>query len=96
MLLSEHVVMNVVYFLIILTVSTMDYDPLNTVILNFPSCGTRSCTEVVIIDDDVDEPNENLFVILERTTTLDPRITLRPTEGEILIVDNDSELIQQY
>ena len=67
----------------------MDYDALTQVILSFAACAQRTCTNVIVVDDLVDEPNESFFVTLERTHGLDNRITLNPVDGEIEIEDND-------
>ena len=79
-------------------VSAMDYDALTQVILSFATCARRTCTNVTIVDDLVDEPNESFFVTLERTLGLDNRITLNPVDGEIEIEDNDGIYIplQKY
>ena len=69
----------------------MDYETLN-VLLMFEACVREVCSSVVIVDDVVDEPNELFFVNLARTSDLDTRINLSPTEAEIIIEDNDSEL----
>ena len=66
----------------------MDYGSLD-VILQFVACGTRECVNVTIVDDTVPEPDENFFYILEPTLGLDSRIDLMPTNGEIVILDND-------
>ena len=70
------------------TVSPLDYGALDK-ILTFPTCDTRVCTDVTIVDDDIAEFTENFFVSLLRTDQLDSRITLSPTEAEVEILDND-------
>ena len=62
----------------------MDYGELST-ILSFPTCGTRQCVNVTIVDDDVLENVESFDVTLERNTSLDMRITLDPVDGIISI-----------
>ena len=58
--------------------------------LMFGTCQTKQCVTVTIVDDFEDEPDENFFYTLTRPPGgLDPRITLNPTLGEILIRDND-------
>ena len=66
----------------------MDYIGLST-ILNFPSCGTKQCVDVTIVDDDVSENVESFHVTLERTLGLDMRITLDPVDGVVEITDDD-------
>ena len=44
----------------------MDYDALSTV-LNFDACETRSCVNVTILDDLVDEQTEVFAVTLRRS-----------------------------
>ena len=65
----------------------MDYGELST-ILSFPTCGTRQCVNVTIVDDDVLENVESFDVTLERTPGLDARITLDPVDGMISIIDD--------
>ena len=65
----------------------MDYIGPST-ILRFPTCGTRQCVNVSIVDDDVLENVESFYVTLERTPGLDVRITLDPVDGIISITDD--------
>ena len=56
----------------------------------FAACQRRSCFNVTIVDDEVLEREvESFTVTLERTPSLDNRITLNPVEGRIVIRDND-------
>ena len=71
-------------------VSPMDYDALSTV-LNFDACETRSCVNVTIVDDSVDEQTEVFAVTLRRSVGLDSRIRLNPVDGVIEITDNDGK-----
>ena len=71
----------------------MDYIGLST-ILSFPTCGTRQCVNVSIVDDDVMENVESLHVTLERTPGLDVRITLDPVDGVIEIRDDDGLFLE--
>ena len=48
-----------------------------------------------IVDDDILEVTESLFVMLTRVPGLDSRITLAPTEGEIEIIDEDGTSFSQ-
>ena len=75
------------------TVIPMDYGAPSTVLM-FAACETRSCVNVTIVDDLVDELEEILNVTLERTPGLDSRITLYPVDGQIVIIDNDG--ISEY
>ena len=72
----------------------MDYLELNT-ILSFAACETRSCVEVAIVNDMVDEPDsiEFFHYTLERTPGLDPRISLDPVDGVVEIIDDDGKLL---
>ena len=67
----------------------MDYAALSAVILDFDACDTRQCVFLTVEDDLVLEMDESLEITLNRTAGLDSRITLDPTEGEVVIVDND-------
>ena len=62
----------------------MDYQLLSTTI-SFESCETRQCVNFSIVSDLIDEPEESFNYTLERTPDLDPRISLDPVEGEIMI-----------
>ena len=44
------------------------------------------------MNDALEESIESFFVTLERTSDLDPRITLDPAVGEIFITPNDGLL----
>ena len=70
----------------------MDYLELNT-ILSFAACETRSCVNVTIVDDMVDEPDpiESFHYTLERTPGLDSRISLAPVDGVVEIIDDDGK-----
>ena len=58
--------------------------------LTFDTCETRRCVNVDIVDDMVDERLEFFDYILEPLTTgLDPRITIRPDIGVVIIIDDD-------
>ena len=72
------------------TESTMDYGPLNELLM-FYACETRKCVNVTITDDEFDEFDESFPYHLRRTTSLDPRIELDPVDGRIEIVDNDGK-----
>ena len=56
--------------------------------LTFSKDNTRQCFDVYILDDDLNEPEEILFVIL---TTDDPQVTLSSDKTTITILDNDGK-----
>ena len=66
----------------------MDYGAVFTILM-FTACDTRQCVEVPIVDDETLELTETFTVTLDRTPTLDTRITLNPVDGDIDILDND-------
>ena len=78
----------ILVLILIFTVAPMDYGA-PSLILMFGSCETRSCVNVDIVDDLVDEPVELFRVTLNRTNGLDSRISLNPVDGQIEIIDND-------
>ena len=75
------------HFSYIFSVPPMDYGELST-ILSFPTCGTRQCVNVTIVNDDVLESVESFDVTLERTPGLNMGITLDPVNGMISIIDD--------
>ena len=53
-------------------------------------CEASICTEIMIIDDETVESKEETFsVLLERSPSLDYRITLDGTPATITITDDD-------
>ena len=68
----------------------MDYIGLST-ILSFPTCGTRQCVNVSLESDGVLEDVESFGVTLERTPNLDMRITLKPVDGIVYIIDDGEQ-----
>ena len=58
-------------------------------ILQFPECVAQQCTMVNVVNDNVDEPEEFFNFTLARTPGLDPRINLDPTEGQVVINDEN-------
>ena len=54
-------------------------------ILQFPECVTQQCAMVNVVNDNVDEHEEFFNFTLARTPGLDPRIKLDPTEGQVVI-----------
>ena len=75
----------------------MDYLELDT-ILSFAACETRSCADVTIVNDMVDEPDpiEFFHYTLGRTFGLDPRISLAPVDGVVEISDDDGKYFLLY
>ena len=65
----------------------MDYGEVETILM-FRACETRVCTNVTIVDDNVAELTERFFVELNRTDSLDPRISLDPVVSEVEIIDD--------
>ena len=47
-----------------------------------------SCTGLQIVDNSVLEDTEDFNIQL---ATLEPRVTLRPDQGSVVIIDDDSE-----
>lgn len=74
------------------TESPLDYVGLS-VVMSFDECDYRRCTNLRIIDDLIDEQEEILSFHLGRTTGLDPRITLEPATGSVVIAADDGLLI---
>ena len=68
----------------------MDYIGLSR-ILSFAACETRQCVNVTIVDDLVDEPVEEFYFSLERTMSLDSRISLRPVDTRVIMHDNEGK-----
>ena len=58
-------------------------------ILQFPVCVAQQCTMVNVVNDNVDEHEEFFNFTLAWTPGLDPRINLDPTEGQVVINDED-------
>ena len=73
------------------SVSLTDDGSVSTLLM-FDTCETRQCTNITIVNILIEESIESFFVTLERTTDLDPRITLDPAVGEIFITANDGLL----
>ena len=76
-------------FTCVFTVDPVDYIEVSR-ILSFPSCETRQCVNITIVNDLVNELIEEFNVTLERTIGLDRRISLQPVDARI-IIDNDSK-----
>ena len=70
------------------TGSGADYGRVD-VILQFPECVAQQCAMVNVVNDSVDEPEEFFNFTLAQTPGLDPRIKLEPTEGQVVIKDEN-------
>ena len=71
----------------------MDYGGFPTT-LTFAACATRRCVNVNIVNDMVHEPDEVFDYILGPPPAgLEPRITIRPDMGEVLITANDGNVM---
>ena len=57
-----------------------------SITLPFNASVAVSCVDVGIVDDSIAENSETFTV---RIGTTEPRVTLRPNEGEVTILDND-------
>lgn len=62
-------------------------------ILSFGECEIRSCANVAIESDTVDEPVEVFDLTLERTTDLSPRISLQPVDAIVLIFSDEGKAV---
>ena len=66
------------------SVSPMNYVAVSTLLM-FSFCETRQCTDIAIMNDVLIEDKVSFSVSLMRTSELDTRITLDPTDGKIVI-----------
>ena len=55
------------------------------------NCETRKCVQIAFVNDHITENIERFRVTLTRTAGLDYRITLSPEEGQVTIINTDSE-----
>ena len=58
------------------------------VLLTFVEGTSEACTNIQITNDTVLEDNESFLLSL---TTTEPRVSLNPAQGSVLIIDDDSE-----
>ena len=70
--------------------ASSDYVPFNTV-LTFPAGSTRQCTNVMILDDDVVEPDEVVNMIATLETAINLVSIGNNGMSMITILDFDSE-----
>lgn len=55
--------------------------------LNFAPCDVEQCVNITIVDNELIEQTEMFVVTLERTATLDKKISLHPVKGYIFVND---------
>ena len=60
-------------------------------ILMFDACDIRRCVDIIIVSDTDDDPDEMFGITLERTPSLNDRITLDPVDGVVIIIDIDDD-----
>ena len=60
---------------------------------NRDNCEVKKCVRIYIVNDRITENIEMFRVTLSETAGLDSRITLGPNEGQVTILDNDSECL---
>ena len=56
---------------------------------SFDACETRTCINVIVVDDSIIEMDEFFIFSLKRTANLNARIDLDPVNGTICIIDNE-------
>ena len=61
-------------------------------IVTFGDCQNRSCINITIVDDMVDEPVESFTYTLEMIPGSNSAICLEPVGGEVTIIDDDGRL----
>ena len=71
-------------------VSTDDYRT-HSVTLYFDICATRVCEDLSLVNDNISETIESFHLTLERTSDLDSRIILNPSNAEVTIIDDDGK-----
>ena len=57
--------------------------------LTFEKCMRHKCVNVIIVDNQMNEPTETFTFHLSRTTDLSPRIFLGPVNGKSYLIDDD-------
>ena len=67
--------------------SPSDYEAV-TEVLTFAPCDTLLCMNVIITDDQVNEPEETFSLSLTKMSSF---VTLSTTAGEVLITDDDGK-----
>ena len=76
-------------FLFASSESPQDFTSLQSALLSFDECDRLKCIGITIVDDSMVEMTESFDVILDRTTSLDSRITLGLADGVVEITEND-------
>ena len=61
-------------------------------IVTFGDCQNRSCINITIVDDMVNEPVESFTYTLEMIPGSNSAICLEPVGGEVIIIDDDGRL----
>ena len=76
-------------FLFTSSESPQDFTSLQSALFSFDECDRRMCVSITIVDDSMVEMTESFNVTLDRTTSLDSRITLGLADGVVEITEND-------
>ena len=82
-------------YIILLAVSGEDHSHLRHIV-TFEKCSREACEYIIIIDDRMVERDETLYVTLGRTSDLDERIRLHPTEQRVKILNDDGDCALQW
>ena len=77
------------YFLFASSESPQDFTSLQSALLSFDECDRGMCVSITIVDDSIVEMTESFNVTLDRTASLDSRITLGLAEEVVEITEND-------
>ena len=69
-----------------------DFQQIDDMIVTFRDCQNRSCINITIVDDMVNEPVESFTYTLEMMPGSNSAICLEPVGGEVTIIDDDGRL----
>ena len=69
-----------------------DFQQIDDMIVTFGDCQNRSCINITIVDDMVNEPVESFTYTLEMIPGSNSAICLEPVGGEVIIIDDDGRL----
>ena len=69
-----------------------DFQQIDDMIVTFGDCQNRSCINITIVDDMVNEPVESFTYTLEMIPGSNSAICLEPVGGEVTIFDDDGRL----
>ena len=69
-----------------------DFQQIDDMIVTFGDCQNRSCINITIVDDMVNEPVESFTYTLEMIPVSNSAICLKPVGGEVIISDDDGRL----